>query len=50
MVKFSTRLAFDVCVERKQKGTTIRTTSKVLKVVKEIIQKHRPKDDVNPSG
>ena len=46
MVKFSTKLSFDVRLESKRVRETARIISKVLKVPKETIRKPPIKDDL----
>ena len=50
MVKFSTKLSFDICLDSKHVKRTVKATSKALKVVKEIIRTHRRKEDVVDTG
>ena len=50
MVKFSTKLSFDICLESRYVKRTIKASSKALKVVKEIIRTRLRKEDVVDSG
>ena len=50
MVKFSTKLSFDVSLESRHVKRKVKVTSKALKVVKEIIRTRLRKEDVVDSG
>ena len=50
MIKLSTKLSFDICLESKRVKRTVKATSKALMVVKEIIRTHRRKVDVVDTG